>query len=140
MSAEKILRALCLAHPPLLAEVPAARIAAAAKPVGIPVPYISLRPVSSTEQRTLQAAEAARLTRSRVQITAIAADVPTLKRLLPLIAGACTDRRGTVSGLRVLDTVHAGEGPALDYRDDTLTAAGLHQQALDVMVTWMRPR
>lgn len=132
MSAIKVIRALLVAHAPVLALVPAGRIVAGTVPQGMPLPAIGLTEISRTELPTASLVQRAVQVTARVQVTVHAASYPDQKAVLQaarLGAGAHT---GTVAGVTVRSVMRDVVGP--DMSDDD---AGLYQQSRDFKVVFV---
>lgn len=131
MSAEKIIFALLAAHAPLVAVVPASRIAPGPLPQGVALPAIATNLISNRARHTVSTAEARRLWISRMQCTALTASYAEQKRLIRLIDDACRYKRGTIAGFTGVSVIPELEGP--DMRDD---ATVVYMQTIDFMVTY----
>lgn len=132
MSAIKVIRALLVAHAPLLALVPAARIVAGTVSQGTPLPAIGLTEISRVELPTVSLGQRAVQVTSRVQVTVHAGTYPDQKAVLQaarLGAGAHT---GTVAGVVVRSVMRDIVGP--DLKDD---AASIFEQCRDFKVVFV---
>lgn len=132
MSAVKVIRALLIAHAPVLALVPAARIVADKVPQGMSLPAIVLTEISRVELPTVSQAQRAVQVTARVQVTVHASTYPDQKAVLQatrLGAGAHT---GTVAGIAVRSVMRDVVGP--DMTDDE---AGVYQQSRDFKVVFV---
>lgn len=131
MSGVKIVRALLVAHAPLTAIVPAARIAGGVIPEGTPAPVLAITEVVGID-RNLMSPGATRHVFDRVQVTIIAVNYAQQKALLALVRKACADQTGAIAGIDSV-TVHTdGKGP--DFND---AQAGFYMQTQDFRV-WYR--
>lgn len=127
-------RQLLVAHAPLLALVPAARIQAGVLPIGTALPAISITSVSKND-RNLPNPGAYRHVSERVQVTGMAATYPSQKQILALIRKAAADKLPTVVGL-IGVTVHT-EVAGPDFMDD---AASIYIGTQDLRVTYSEAR
>ncbi|OEZ80992.1 hypothetical protein JAB6_40270 [Janthinobacterium sp. HH104] len=132
MSAIKVIRALLIAHSPMLALVPAARIVAGTVPLGTPLPAIGLTEISRVELPTVSLGQRAVQVTARVQVTVYASTYPDQKAVLQaakLDAGAHT---GTVADIAVRSVMRDVVGP--DMKDDD---ADIYQQSRDFKVVFV---
>ncbi|MBG6222798.1 MULTISPECIES: hypothetical protein [unclassified Janthinobacterium] len=132
MSAIKVIRALLIAHAPVLALVPAARIVAGTVPQGTPLPAIGLTEIRRGELPTVSLGQRAVQVTARVQLTVHAgtyADQKAVLQAAKLGAGAHT---GTVAGIAVRSVMRDVVGP--DIIDDD---AGIYQQSRDFKVVFV---
>ena len=133
MSAEKVIHTLLAAASPVTAIV-AARIYPGELPQNTAMPALGISHISGHEHPALSAAGAFVLMQSRVEITILAKDYPTVKTLLAAVRAACNYQRGVISGVTVISVMRDTVGP--DLRDSDLT---IFSQTIDFMVTWQDP-
>lgn len=132
MSAIKVIRALLVAHAPVLALVPAVRIVAGTVPQGTPLPAIGLTEISRDELPTVSLGQRAVQVTARVQVTVHAGTYPDQKAVLQaarLGAGAHT---GNVAGIAVRSVMRDVVGPDMSDVD-----AGIYQQSRDFKVVYV---
>lgn len=132
MSAVKVMRALLLAHAPLVALVAAENVMAGTIPQGAVLPAIGIKEIGSSELATVSLGQAAVLVTARVQVTVLAKSYPAVKALLQaakLGAGAHT---GMVAGVQVRSVIRDAVGP--DLSDDD---AGIYEQSRDFKVAFV---
>lgn len=114
MSAEKVIYHLLKNDTGVLTKVPIARIFAGIIPVTSSYPAICYNLVSSIDVTAIGLTTMK--SRSRVQVTAVAKDYPSVKQLADLVRLACTNKRGVFNGV-VTDSVIM-DNIGADYRDD----------------------
>jgi hypothetical protein len=131
MSAVKVIRALLVASAPVTALVPVAQIVAGVVPQGVTLPAVAITDVSSVPVSAIDAQAEFSLVTSRVQVTLMAKDYPTVKTLMEVARKACNFARGTIAGVSVVSVVRDTVGP--DFSDD---AASIHFQSIDFKVTY----
>lgn len=131
MSAVAILRALLVAHAPVTAQVPAARIYAGAAPQGAVLPAISLTEISSNEESTVNRERPKTLVRSRVQVTILAANYPQMKALLLAAKLGAGNHTGLIGAYEVNSVRPESVNPEMPVEDD-----GIYEQSRDFMVTF----
>ena len=131
MSSVAIIRALLVAHAPLLVSVPEARIKAGVLPLGTALPAISVMQISGRDRNIVAPVATVRVT-DRVQVTVLAPDYLVQKSVMKLVRKACRDQRGTVGGYPAVLVLTDGQGP------DGLTAdgAGICVQTQDFIVSF----
>lgn len=127
-------RQLLVAHAPLIALVPAARIQAGVLPINTSLPAISITSVSSTD-RNIPNPGTYRHVSERVQVTIMAATYPSQKQIHALVRRAAADKFPTVTGL-IRVTVHT-ESAGPDFMDDQ---ASIYIGTQDLRVTYSEPR
>ncbi|NIA00819.1 hypothetical protein [Massilia sp. CCM 8734] len=132
MSAVAIMRVLLVAHAPLIALVPAARILAGAVPSGA-LPAIGITEISGNEQDTV-ARTGNSLVTSRVQVTVYAASYPQQKAVLKAARLGAGVHTGLIAGYAVRSVMRDLVGP--DMGDDTIPT---FEQSRDFMVTYIEP-
>jgi hypothetical protein len=132
MSAIKVIRALLIAHAPVLALVPAARIVAGNVPQGTPLPAIGLTEISRVELPTVSLGQRAVQVTARVQVTVHASAYPEQKAVLQAARLGSGAHTGTVAGVTVRSVMRDVVGP--DMTDDD---AGVYQQARDFKVVFV---
>jgi hypothetical protein len=134
MSAVKVIRALLVASGPVVALVPAAQIVSGVAPQGIALPAMSITEVSSVPVSAIDAQAEFSLVTSRVQVTLMAKDYPSIKTVMEMARKACNFARGTIAGVSVVSVVRDTVGP--DFSDD---AVPIHFQSIDFKVTYHEP-
>ncbi|NIA00799.1 hypothetical protein [Massilia sp. CCM 8734] len=132
MSAVAIMRALLVAHAPLIALVPAARIAAGTVPSGA-LPAIGITEISGNEQDTV-ARTGNSLVTSRVQVTVYAASYPQQKDVLKAARLGAGVHTGLIADYVVRSVLRDLVGP--DMGDP---AVPTFEQSRDFMVTYIEP-
>ncbi|ATD62500.1 MAG: tail completion protein gp17 [Janthinobacterium svalbardensis] len=132
MSAIKVIRALLIAHAPILALVPAARIVAGTVPQGTPLPAIGLTEISRVELPTVSLGQRAVLVTARIQVTVHASAYPEQKAVLQAAKLGPGTHTGTVAGIEVRSVMRDIVGP--DMTDDD---AGVYQQSRDFKVVYV---
>lgn len=132
MSAVKVIRALLIAHAPVLALVPAARIVAGTVPQGMQLPAIGLTEIGRGELPTVSLAQRAVLVTARIQVTVHAASYPEQKAVLQAAKLGPGAHTGTVAGVTVRSVMRDMVGP--DMSDDD---AGVYQQSRDFKVVFV---
>lgn len=128
MRAEKAIRSLLLASPTVSGLV-ANRIYPVTLPDNVSLPALVIDHISTVEQPTIDANAPLALVESRISVTAIANDYPTLKTLIDACRAACNFKRGTIAGVSVVSVRRALVGP--EYKDDELRS---YAQPQDFMV------
>lgn len=131
MSAVKAIRALLVANAPMIALVPATKIVAGVVPQATVLPAISIMHISTVEMAAIDAQADFALATSRVQVTAMAKDYPTIKTLIGVVRKACNYQRGTIAGVSVVSIVRDTVGP--DFTNDDAT---IYYQTIDFKVTY----
>lgn len=134
MSGVAILRALLAAHAPVLAMVPAARVAAGLLPQGATLPALSVHEVGNNEERTVSRNMPNKMVRERVQVTALTKDWALMKRLLKAADLGPGVKTGFVLGFKVCSILPEGTGPEIPPADD-----GIYEQSRDFVVTFLEP-
>ena len=129
MTPEAAIRALLVAHAPLIAQVPATRILPGLIPLGTTLPaiaysFISGVPTKSIDMRT-------QLVRARIQVTVQTKNYPSQKEIVALIKAACDAKQGTIANQHIDSVLHELDGP--DLRDDD---AGIFMQSVDFIVKY----
>lgn len=133
MSGAAIVRALLAAHQPVRDLIPdGARIVAGILPQGSQVPALSAHTIDEDEIPTMARNLSVRTVRERVQVTALAHDYITMKRLLKAAALGPGVHTGVVAGIRVKSVLPAGVGPEIPPGED-----GIREQSRDFMVTYV---
>lgn len=127
----KVIRALLLANAPVLALVPAVRIMAGTVPEGTVLPAIGITEVSGVPVSAIDAQAEFALVASRVQVTLMTKDYPSIKPLMDAVRKACNFARGTIAGVDVASVVRDTVGP--DLSDDV---AKIYFQSVDFKVTY----
>lgn len=132
MSAIKVIRALLVAHAPVLALVPAVRIVAGTVPQGMPLPAIGLSEISRVELPTVSLGQRAVQVTARVQVTVHARAYPEQKAVLQAARLGPGTHTGTVDGVEVRSVMRDVVGP--DMTDDE---ADIYQQSRDFKVVFV---
>lgn len=132
MSAVAIIRALLVAHAPLVALVPAARIVAGTVPAGA-LPAIGITEVGSNDQDTV-ARTGASLVKARVQVTVYATAYPQQKAILKAAKLGPGVHTGLIAGYAVRSVLCDLVGP--DMGDVTIPT---FEQSRDFMVAFIDP-
>lgn len=133
MSSIRILRALLIAHDPLAAILPTARIIAGDVPAGTPLPAIGMREVGHVEQDTV-ARGGSPLIKSRVQVTVYAGSLEQQEQILKAARLGVGVFTGVVEGFQVRSVLRDVVGP--DMGDH---AAKIFEKSRDFMVTYLDP-
>jgi hypothetical protein len=118
----------------VVAICPATDIVAGVVAQGADLPAISIMHISTVPFAAMDAQAEFNLVTSRVQVTAMAKDYPTVKTLLGAVRMACNYRRGLLAGVQVVSVVRDTVGP--DLADDDAT---IHFQSMDFKVTFHEP-
>lgn len=129
MSAVKAIRALLTANAEVAAIV-ADRIYAGVVPQNVAPPAIGITEVSNNQIGAFDAQAEFSLVTSRVQVTAMTKDYPSIKPLLDAIRRACNFQRGQIASVDVASITRDTVGP--DLEDE----AGTHFQSIDFKVTY----
>jgi hypothetical protein len=129
MKAEAAIRALLIAHAPLLVEVPAARILPSMIPLGTTLPAIAYNFISGVPHKGIDMST--HLVRARIQVTVQAKNYVQQKQVIELIKTACDAKQGTIATYHIDSVLHDLDGP--DLRDDD---AGIHMQTVDFIVKY----
>lgn len=133
MSGVAILRELLSKHAPVTQIVTAPRnIVAGILPQNTTVPALSVHQISGYEFQTVARLSNRKQIRERVQVTALARDYPTMKKLLKATALGKGVKTGIVLGFQVLSILPDYEGPEIPPGDD-----GIYEQSRDFMVTFV---
>lgn len=132
MSAIKVIRALLVAHAPILGLVPAARIVAGTVPLGMPLPAIGLTEISRVELPTVSLGQRAVQVTARVQVTVHASTYPDQKALLQAAKLGPGAHTGTVAGVTVRSVMRDVVGPDMGDAD-----TGIYQQSRDFKVVYV---
>lgn len=138
MPAAKFIRALLVADAGVTALVPPERIYPVRLPQTVQTsaqPALVIARVSSVQVPVLSATSVPRLSRDRVQVTAIGADYVQLTALCQALDAACTFARGLVAGVQVITTERALVGP--DLFDDE---RGVYTRGTDFLVLYEEPQ
>lgn len=132
MSAIKVIRALLIAHPPVLGLVPATRIVAGTVPQAMPLPAIGLTEISRNEMPTVSLGQRAVQVTSRVQVTVHADTYSEQKAVLQAAKLGPGTHTGTVADIIVRSVMRDIVGP--DLKDDE---ASIFQQSRDFKVVFV---
>lgn len=134
MSDVKVIRALLVAHAPLVALVPAARIMAGTVPQGTSLPALSINTISNVERQKVADDGTHTLMTSRTQVTVHAKSYPEQKALLKLVGQAITGGRRPVADVLVANVLRDVIGP--DLSDPVV---GTFEQTRDFRVVYYEP-
>jgi hypothetical protein len=133
MNAVVIMRALLLAHDPVVAMV-ADGVFAGDVPQDAKLPAIGIREISRVEQDVVSRDVPSVLVRARVQVTVYTTSYPQQKALLNAAKLSAGTHTGTIAGVEVCSVLRDAVGP--DMGDAT---AGIFEQSRDFMVTYVEP-
>lgn len=128
-------RYLLANNAPLIARVPAAKIAAGAIPIGTVLPAVAINHIDTIERLSVDMAGTKIMATARVQVTVQAKTYIDQKQILELVRRALPNTRGTVNGVEVDSILPDGSGP--DLRDDD---AGIYMQSRDFIVKFLELR
>lgn len=134
MSAVKAIRALLIGDNGVLSLCSAANIMAGDLPAGIALPGLSIKEVSTVDQARIDANSSFSLVTTRVQVTAVAKDYPSVKSLVRAARLACNYQRGDIAGIAVVRIVRDTVGPDLSNDEATI-----YLQSIDFKVTFEEP-
>lgn len=134
MSDVKVIRALLVAHAPLVALVPAARIFSGTVPQNTTLPALSINSISNVERQKVADDSTRTMMRSRTQVTVHAKSYPEQKALIQLVGQAIKGGRRTVAGVLVANVLRDVIGP--DLGDP---AVGTFEQTRDFRVVYYEP-
>jgi hypothetical protein len=132
MTGADVIGELLCGYPPLIIEVPIARIKGGRLPADTPLPALLVRTISSVERQRLKRGRTVRTT-DRISVTVRAASWDDQLRIIDLVVDACADRIGTFAGLARTSVLTAGRGPDLDGPGDSF------EQAQDFRVSFDKP-
>lgn len=134
MTGEAVIRALLVQASALTALVPVARIYPGLVAQDAALPAIAFSGISDVLLPTVSAYPGVELRRSRVSVTVLATDYPSIKALISEVIKACNYQRGAIAGLSVISVLRDLIGP--DLRDDD---RGVYRQSVDLVVTFQTP-
>jgi hypothetical protein len=126
----KVIRALLIGAPAVVARVPADRIVAGVVKEGTALPALGITAVSSVPVGAIDGLAEYSVVTGRVQVTAMGKEYPDVKALIDLVRRACNFQRGVIAGVDVISVVRDTVGP--DLSDD----AGNRFQSIDFKVTY----
>jgi len=126
----KVIRALLVGAPAVLARVSADQIVAGVIKGVTPLPALGITEVSSVSVGAIDGQAEYSIVTSRVQVTAVGKAYPEVKSLIDLVRRACNFQRGAIAGIDVISIVRDTVGP--DLADD----AGNSYQSIDFKVTY----
>ncbi|MCA3254932.1 MAG: DUF3168 domain-containing protein [Alphaproteobacteria bacterium] len=130
MNGVAIIRAMLVAHAPLVAAVPEDKIMAGIVPQGTPLPALELRQISGVDRHTLKRGASRRVT-DRVQVMVMASTYPRQKALIELVRAAIANETpGNVAGVSRVVVHTQAVGPDLDG------PAGICMQPQDFRVSY----
>ncbi len=133
MSDWKIIRALLVAHDPLIAVVPSNKIVAGDLPQSTVLPAISIQSISNIEQSKVSDTSSTVLMFARVQVTVHASSLKQQAEVLALVGRAIRGGRRIVAEVQVVDIQRDLIGP--DMSD---SAAGIFEQTRDFRVKYLQ--
>lgn len=99
-------------------------------PQGKTFPAITFEVVSAQRPGAIDAYAPTHLTRTRVQVNALAQNHPAVVALIEAIKAALQFQRGVFNGITTHSVLHAGEGP--EQYDQQL---GVFMQPIDFLIT-----
>jgi hypothetical protein len=127
------IRQLLVAHSPLTALVPAARVIAGVLPQGTALPAVALTSVSSSEDDSINPGSHRFIT-ERVQATIFAQNYPQKRAILKAVLRGAADKVPTMDGLRTMPVASGGAGPDFMSED-----ASIHMGTHDFIIRWNDP-
>lgn len=133
MSGIAVIRALLVAHAPLLLIVPGDRIGADDAPLETDIPAIVLEDISNVDWKRLTKGTTRHVT-ERISVIALAHDVPSLKQILDLCKNAAAEFVGTIADVADVTVQSAGRGPRMR---DPITS--IRSQNQDFLVGFTEP-
>lgn len=133
MDAVTVMRALLLAHAPVVAIV-GSRVSAGDIPQGVTLPAIGIREISRIEQATIENGGTESLITARVQVTGYTKSYPAQKALLTAAKLGSGVHTGVIAGVTVRSVLRDVVGP--DMSD---AAAEIYEQARDFKVAYIEP-
>lgn len=128
-----VMRALLLAHAPLVSLV-GARVIAGTVPAGTPLPAVGIKEVGRNEMDTVARKNPGALVTMRVQITIYAAKYPELKSVLRAARLGPGVFTGEIAGVNVRSVLRDAVGP--DMSDEE---PGIQEQSRDYKITYIEP-
>lgn len=143
MSGVAVIRYLLANNAPVLAVVPAVRIAAGDLPIETPLPAIIVKQISSVPRLTVAMTESKRMHTDRVQVSVLVKGpdgtppglgYPGMRALLALVLTACPNQHGTINGIDVDSVLPDIEGPDLPDPPTSLWTS-----SRDFFVKWHSP-
>lgn len=129
MRAEKVIRSLLMAASGVTAIV-STRCYAPPLKQGQTYPALLVEAVSTAPIPTIDASASYRLVRARIQVTAYAADLSTVKSLVEAVRVACDYKHGTIADVSVASVLCELVGP-----DEYVEGLYLYRQLVDFYVT-----
>lgn len=118
---------LLMNNAPLIAVVPAARIAAGVIPQGTALPAIEVSHLSGTWRSEISAQSG--YCSAHVQVTVLASSYAQQKQIMALVRAAVPRTRGVINGINVDCILRDSDGP--DFRNDD---TGIYMQTQDFFV------
>lgn len=135
MPAAKAIRALLTGASAVTALVPAARIYPLSRPQGeSALPALIVSRISSVPVPAVGMATQQRVSRDRVEVTALAADYASLTALVRAVDQACTCKSGTLASVQVQLIERDLVGP-----DQVNEELGIYSRDIDFAVTYFEP-
>lgn len=133
MDGVAVMRALLLAHAPLVAMV-GDNVVAGTIPADTALPAVGIKEIGRYGADTVARAGATTLVTARIQVTATSGSYPQMKAVLAATKLGAGTFTGMTAGVYVCSVLEDGVGPELT--DD---APGLNQQSRDYKVTYREP-
>lgn len=131
MSAVKVMRALLIAHAPVLAIVSSDKVVAGTIPQGVVLPALGIKEISRVERATAALDRATVMVTARVQVTALANSYSGQKALLQAAKLGRGSHTGVIAGVTVLSVTRDMVGPDMSDED-----AGIYEQSRDFKVVF----
>ncbi len=131
MSGAAIIRELLTKNAAITAVVPATRIRAGFIPQATTLPAISVTTISESEEGTMARLLPIKMIRERVQVTVLAKDYVTMKKLMKATALGSGVHTGVVLGFNVNSVMPWGVNPEIPISGDEI-----YEQSRDFMVTF----
>lgn len=100
-------------------------------PIGMDLPALATRHISTVDAGTVDAAAPYSLQSSRIEVRAVAQSYPAVQQLLAAIKAACQYQRGTVAGTNLVSILRDITGPAIKEPGEIR-----YEQTVDFIVTW----
>jgi hypothetical protein len=132
VSGVAIIRELLARDPAVVVMVPADRIVAGLLKQGSPIPALTAHQVGDTEAETTARNLSLRMMRERVQVTALAKDWVTMKKIIKAASLGGGVYTGTVLGFKVCSVLPLGANGEIPPGED-----GIYEQSRDFMVTFL---
>jgi hypothetical protein len=133
MNAVVVMRALLLAHAPVVAIV-GQQVFAGDVPQGEPLPAIGIKEISRIEQSTVANSGPANLVTARIQVTVYVKSYPAQKALLLAAKLGSGVHTGVIADVTVRSVTRDIVGPDMSDSD-----AGIFEQSRDFKVVYIEP-